>query len=430
MYKTRLFFLIAFIVNAFYLILTFIFFYFLDSPLMSINENDYLSFYYAGRNAIENLPNLYNSSLSPFPFRYLPLSAYFFTPFSILGLEVGYFIFQIFNFFLNLLSLYLMYKIIQKYIDLRSDSKIHFELNNFKNIFNNGENESVLHQYGIFLIMLPQFMNYFLGQINLIVLLFILSSLLYFLKGGIKNDLIGGFLIGLGLLLKPTLILILPFLVILEYNKGTKKFMFNIKATAIRLLGSLALLSISGLYFFIFPQMFTDFIAVNLTGEYTYTTESGLDINPSFSFTRIFLIFLDLLSVKINGFLIFIVITLIFLIPTYYFYIQHSDQPKKLINGYLLGIIIMLIVYFDSWPHHIVVLTPFLIFFILFNKNFKYYRLFKYLHYLLAVLIVGFWGIYYLTYQFFPFNAGGLVLIVLLYSCVILYYINQIKESY
>ena len=97
MYKTRLFFLLACIVNAFYLILTFIFFYFLDNPLMSIDENDYLSFYYAGLNVIEDLPNLYNSLLSPFPFRYLPLSAYFFTPFSILGLRLGYFFFPNFQ---------------------------------------------------------------------------------------------------------------------------------------------------------------------------------------------------------------------------------------------------------------------------------------------------------------------------------------------
>ncbi len=429
MHKTRLFFLIACIVNGFYLILTFIFFYFLDSPLMSIDENDYLSFYHAGLNVLKDLPNLYNSSLSPFPFRYLPLSAYFFTPFSILGLELGYLVFQIFNFSLNILIFYLMYRIIQFYKNVSNDSNFYSKLNTFKDSFDKTENESVLHQYAIFLIMLPQFMNYFLGQINLIVLFFILSSLLFFLKEGIKNNLIGGFLIGLGLSIRPTLILILPFLIVLKYNRETKKLLFNLKTTMIRLLGPTILLLISGIYFLIYPQMFTDFIAVNLTGEYTYTTEGGIEINPSFSLTRIVLIFMDLIRVDINGFLIFIIVTLIFLIPIYYFYIQHSDQPIKLINGYLLGILIMLIVYFDSWPHHLVVLTPFLIFFILINKNFKYYKLFKYLHYLIAILMVIFWGIYYLTYQFFPFNAGGLILLMLLYYCLVVYYVNQVREN-
>lgn len=322
-----------------------------------------------------------------------------------------------------------MYRIIQFYKNVSNDSNFYSKLNTFKDSFDKTENESVLHQYAIFLIMLPQFMNYFLGQINLIVLFFILSSLLFFLKEGIKNNLIGGFLIGLGLSIRPTLILILPFLIVLKYNRETKKLLFNLKTTMIRLLGPTILLLISGIYFLIYPQMFTDFIAVNLTGEYTYTTEGGIEINPSFSLTRIVLIFMDLIRVDINGFLIFIIVTLIFLIPIYYFYIQHSDQPIKLINGYLLGILIMLIVYFDSWPHHLVVLTPFLIFFILINKNFKYYKLFKYLHYLIAILMVIFWGIYYLTYQFFPFNAGGLILLMLLYYCLVVYYVNQVREN-
>ncbi len=182
MHKTRLFFIIACTVNAFYLILTFIFFYFLNNPLMNIGENDYLSFYYAGLNVLEDLPNLYSSSLSPFPFRYLPLSAYFFTPFSILGLRIGYFVFQIFNFFLNIFLIYLIYKIIQIYKNSYKNSSFNYKLNNFKDLFDNAENESVLHQSAFFLIMLPQFMNYFLGQINVIVTVFILSSLYCFLQ--------------------------------------------------------------------------------------------------------------------------------------------------------------------------------------------------------------------------------------------------------
>ncbi len=427
MYKTRLFFFIACIVNAFYLILTFIFFYFLDSPLMSINENDYLSFYYAGLNVLEDLPNLYNSLLSPFPFRYLPISAYFFTPFSILGLELGYFIFQIFNFFLNILIIYLIYKIIQIYKSLSNSSNLYYKLKTFRDIFDKPENESILHQSALFLIMLPQFMNYFLGQINILVSIFILSSLFYFLKGGVKNDLLGGFLLGLGVSIRPTLIFVLPFLIVLNYNREARKFIFNFKKTVMRLLGSVILILISGVYFIIYPQMLIDFIDVNLAGKYTYAIEGGLKINPSFSLTRIILIFLQLIKVDINGFLIFIIIAILILVPIFFLYIQNSNHPINLINGYLAGILIMLIVYFDSWPHHIVVLAPFLIFFILINKNFKSYKLFKYLHYLIAILMVIFWGIFYLSYKFFPFNAGGLILLMLLYYCLVVYYVNQVR---
>ncbi|MFX0132991.1 MAG: glycosyltransferase 87 family protein, partial [Candidatus Hodarchaeota archaeon] len=270
---------------------------------MNINENDYLSFYYAGLNVLEDLPNLYNSSLSPFPFRYLPFSAYFFTPFSLLGLELGYFIFQIINFFLNFLLVYLIYKILQIYKILSINSNFDYELNCFKDIFEKKENESILHQSAVFLIMLPQFMNFFLGQINILVSTFILSSLFYFLKGGTKNDLLGGFLIGLGISIRPTLIFILPFLLLLNYNRKTKKLIFNFKETVMRLIGPMVFILISGIYFLIYPQMLTDFIDVNLAGKYTYTLSEGLEINPSFSLTRIILIFLGLIKVNVSGFL-------------------------------------------------------------------------------------------------------------------------------
>ncbi|MFX0144457.1 MAG: glycosyltransferase 87 family protein [Candidatus Hodarchaeota archaeon] len=394
---------------------------------MNINENDFLSFYYAGLNVIEDLPNLYNSSLSPFPFRYLPLSAYFFTPFSILGLELGYFVFQIFNFFLNILILYIIFKILQVYSNFCNDSIFNYKLDAFKELFNREENQSILHQNAVFLIALPQFMNYFLGQINILVCVFILSSLYYFLKGDLKNELIGGFLLGLGILIRPTLILILPFLLIFNFNRKEKKMVFKIQRTAIRLLGSIILIMLSGIYFLIYPQMLTDFITVNLTGEYTYAIEGGLEINPSFSLTRILLILFQLTNIDINGFLVFIIISIVILIPIYYFYIQNSDHSLKLIDGYFAGLLILLIVYFDSWPHHIVVLTPFLIFFLLINKNFRYYRMIKYLHYLLAILMVAFWGLFYLTYHFFPFNLGGLILLMLLYYCLVVYYANQVR---
>jgi hypothetical protein len=394
---------------------------------MNIDENDFLSFYYAGRNVLEDLPNLYNSSLSPFPFRYLPLSAYFFTPFSFLGLRLGYFFFQIFNFLLNILIIYIIYKIIQIYKTSSNNSNFNYKLNKFRDIFDQEENESVLHQYAVFLIMLPQFMNFFLGQINILVSVFILSSLFYFLKGDVRNDLIGGFLFGLGILIRPTLIFLIPFLLVLHFERETRKIYFNLKKTALRLLGPIILLLISGIYFLIYPQMFTDFVYVNLTGEYTYAIEGGIEINPSYSLTRIILIILQLIEIDASGFLVFIIISLVILIPIYFFYIQDSNQPLKLINGYFAGLLVLLIAYFDSWPHHIVILTPFLIFFLLFDKNFRYYKMVKYLHYLLAILMVIFWGIFYLTYEFFPLNIGGLILLMLLYYYLVLYYVNQVR---
>ena len=427
MNKTQKFFFLAFLINISYLIITFIFFYGLNSPLMSRNNNDYLTFHNAGLLAIKDISNLYNSSLYLFPFRYFPLSAYIFTPFSVLGLEVGYFVFQLFNFSLGMINLYLIYKIIQIYINLNTKSIVSFDLVKFRDVFSDPKNESILHQYAVILIMLPQFMNYFLGQINILVSFFVLLSLFYFLKDGIRNDFLGGLFLGFGILLKPTLILIIPFVIILNYNKENKAYDFHFKRSFIRLLGPIVLLMLSWVYFLLYPQMFEDFIEVNLGGKYTYAIEGGLEINPSFSLTRIVLTLTEIFGAKLNGFLTLITITLLILTPTYYFFIHNSNKPSNLVEGFLGGILVMLIVYFDSWPHHLVVLAPFLAFFLLFHKNFKFYKMIKYLYYLLTVLIVISWGIFYLTYEFLPINITGLIIIMTLYFYLLYYFKNSSK---
>ncbi|MCK4779446.1 MAG: DUF2029 domain-containing protein, partial [Candidatus Lokiarchaeota archaeon] len=350
---------------------------------MSSNNSDYLTFYNAGLIVIDDPLNLYNSSLYLFPFRYLPISAYFFTPFSLLGLKLGFFFYQIFNFVLNLVVIYLIYKIIQIFMNTEKKTNINYKLNRFKDIFDERDNESILHHSGIFLIMLPQFMNYFLGQINIVVSFFILISLFYFLKDSLKFDLLGGLFLGLGISFKPSLLLLLPFIILLKYNKETKKLEFQFKRTILRLLGSIFPIILSGLFFIIYPEMLGGFIEVNLTGEYTYNVGGDLEINPSFSLTRIVLILFQLLRIDISSFVVFIIIGLLFYLPLFFLFIYSNTS---LINGYFTGITIMLLVYFDSWPHHIVALAPFLIFFILLERDFDRYTFFKCVYYLIAFL--------------------------------------------
>ena len=427
MNKTQIFFLFAVILNVIYLVITFIFFFYLESPLMSSINSDYLTFYNAGLRVIDDLPNLYNLPITIFPFRYLPISAYFFTPFSLLGLKLGFFVYQIFNFTLNLVVIYLIYKIIKIY--LKTDKKLNtsYKLNKFKDVFYEPDNESILHQSGMLLIMLPQFMNYFLGQINILVSFFILISLYYFLKDSLKYDLLGGLFLGLGLSFKPFLILILPFIILLSYNRETKTFELQFKRTISRLAGSIILILISGIFFLILPEMLTGFIEVNLTGEYTYSVGGGLEINPSFSLTRILITLFEVLALDINYFLVFIIIILLIWLPIFIVFLLSKISQIRLIHGYFTGITVMLLVYFDSWPHHIVVLAPFLIFFLLLEKDFNRYIFFKYVYYLISFSILAFWIIFYLTYVIFPFNLGGMILLVLLYYTLIIYYANEIR---
>jgi hypothetical protein len=239
---------------------------------------------------------------------------------------------------------------------------------------------------------------------------------------------LGGLLLGFSILFRPSLIIILLFIAPLNFNRKTKKFSFRLKQTILRFSGTIILLLISGLFFLFYPKMLTDFIDLNLAGKYTYTLEGEIEINPSFSMTRIILILLDILGLNILNFIVFALILLLFWIPMYFYYIS-SNHPTKLLYGFFIGIIIILIAYFDTWPHHLVVLAPFLILFIVLNKNFVHIKTVKTLHYLLGSAILGFWVLFYLTYTFFPFNIGGLLLLILLYYEVLLYLKNDLCEN-
>jgi len=424
MKTTRFFFISACVINFCYLILTFFFFYLLDSPIMNKDNNDFLTFYTAGLIVIKDLSNLYNPSKYLFPFRYFPISAYIFTPFSMLGFELGYFVFQIFNFLLNIIIIYLIYRIIQLYSNLNEELNLNYKLENFRDLFDKPENNSILYQSAILLIMLPQFMNYFLGQINTLVSLFILTSVFYFLKEDDKSNFIGGLMLGFGILIKPTLILLIPFILPLYYSKSTKKIDFQFKTTFIRLSGTLILMLISSIYFIISPKLLEGFIEVNFTGKYT-TTIGNLDINASFSLTRNLLTLFQLIEFNVNNFILFLIVILLFMLPILIYFVRSSNKTNRLIDGYLIGISIILITYFDSWPHYLIILTPFIILFILLNKNFIFYWTIRWIHYFLVILVVISWGIFYLTYEFFPFNLCGLILLLLLYFSLIIFYKQQ-----
>jgi len=391
---------------------------------MNKDNNDFLTFYTAGLIVIKDLSNLYNPSKYLFPFRYFPISAYIFTPFSMLGFELGYFVFQIFNFLLNIIIIYLIYRIIQLYSNLNEELNLNYKLENFRDLFDKPENNSILYQSAILIIMLPQFMNYFLGQINTLVSLFILTSVFYFLKEDDKSNFIGGLMLGFGILIKPTLILLIPFILPLYYSKTTKKIDFQIKTIFIRLSGISILMLISSIYFIISPKLLEGFIEVNFTGNYT-TTIGNLDINASFSLTRNLFTLFQLIEFNVNYFILFLIVILLFMLPILIYFVLSSNKTNRLIDGYLIGISIILITYYDSWPHYLIILTPFIILFILLNKNFKFYRTIRFIHWFLVILVVLSWGIFYLTYEFFPFNLCGLILLLLLYFSLIIFYKQQ-----
>ncbi|TFF87173.1 MAG: DUF2029 domain-containing protein, partial [Promethearchaeota archaeon] len=146
------FFKIAILVQIGYIIVSTILF-------LSIfySQNDFIVFYNAGKNILFDIDTLYFKDDNQFFFRYFPLSAIFYIPFSLFDFISGYFAFMGFNLILNIGICINMYKLIK--------------------LFNNKDNlseENMARYFALFLGASPQVNNYVLGQNNLLVIFLIL----------------------------------------------------------------------------------------------------------------------------------------------------------------------------------------------------------------------------------------------------------------
>ncbi|MFX1315702.1 MAG: glycosyltransferase 87 family protein [Promethearchaeota archaeon] len=384
----------AFIVHGFYFIFATILtlFFFRD-------QNDFLVYYKVGKVFIHDVNDLYNQANYNWPFRYFPLSAILFVPFYLLGFELGFITFNIINLFLNILICIILYKIIIliRGVDHEKDDK------------------RVILYICLFLISIPNLFNYILGQINLyITLLILLSLLIYFKYDQTKWQFIASVFLGISIIVKPITIFMIPFLIMLKYDFKKERLKFNLFNSFIRLIGVILPLSLNFIMFLIFPSLLKDFIAINFTGEDT------IYINHSFSATKIIenlLFFLgfseeELLNLQL---LIFLVTLLIIAGLAFLIYVFSRLDQWNLIYGYSFGILIMLIAYFDTWDHHLLILTPMLIL-LTFNlprdskmtKNFIKPSFFFFCFFDLA-----FMGIWFLSYKLFPLNFVPTIFLIL-----------------
>jgi len=97
----------ALILHSFYFLLSIVLFF-----LLYKEKNDFIIFYNVGDIFLNDIENLYNQTNYLWDFRYFPLSALFFIPYSILSFESAFVIFNIFNVLLNVLICIILYKTI------------------------------------------------------------------------------------------------------------------------------------------------------------------------------------------------------------------------------------------------------------------------------------------------------------------------------
>ncbi len=173
--------------------------------------------------------------------------------------------------------------------------------------------------------------------------------------------------------------------------------------------------------FFVNSMLWTGFINNNFGGNRT------LEINFSFSITKLLINFFEFNNIPYNHFLIFIGSLLIiggFGIVLFLFIQQDRD---KIIYGFTIGTIITLLVYYDSWNHHLLTLIPLLII-IIFNlpKDSKTAsKIIKPSIIFFCFFDLAFMGIWHLTQYFFPYNFGSTIFLILCLCSIGKYCLKQ-----
>lgn len=394
----------AVILHSFYFFLSIILFF-----LFYKEKNDFLIFYNVGDIFLNDIESLYNQSFYLWDFRYFPLSALFFIPFSILPFELAFISFNIINVLLNILISISLYKIIIL-VRVRDDD------NNDKR---------VIIYICIYLMGLPHILNYVYGQINSYITLFILVSLYIFLKyKELKWQCLGSIILGISIIIKPTAFFLIPFLIILQFDLEKRKFRLDFLKSLVRLFGVILPVLLNFILFISYPVLWQGFLETNFTGN------NPVALNFSFSISKLIINFCYFFNIPFNQ--LYILVGVIFIIGGlgFIFFLIRRTDKKSIIYGYGLGIIIMLLVYYDSWDHHLLNLTPILII-ILFTLP-KYSKMTNYIK--LSLIFFSFFdlafvGIWYLIHPLFPFNFEAtfflLISFYVIYKTLIQKYTKQ-----
>ncbi|MFX1551134.1 MAG: glycosyltransferase family 87 protein [Promethearchaeota archaeon] len=394
----------ALILHLFYFILSIILYFSLYRE-----QNDFIIFYNVGKIFINDIENLYNQTYYLWDFRYFPLSALFFIPFSLLNIDTAFVIFNIFNVLLNYLICIYLYKII-----LLVRNKNHEK-----------DDKRVILYLSIYLMGMPHVLNYIYGQINLYITFFIILSLYIFLKyKNLKWEFIASLILGISIIIKPTAFLLIPFLFIINFNLEKTKLKVEFLRSLIRLVGVLIPVFLNFILFFSYPTLWEGFLETNFTGS------NPVALNFSFSITKLITNFCYFFNIPFNQLIIFLgVITIIGGLGFIAFIIRRFEK-NSILYGYAFGILIMLLTYFDSWDHHLLNLTPILII-IMFNlpRHSKVIEPIKLSLFFFSFFDLAFIGIWYLIYPLFPFNFEGTFFLLLSFYTISKYCLLKKKKE-
>ena len=222
-----------------------------------------------------------------------------------------------------------------------------------------------------------------------------------------------------------SIIFLLPFLLVFNYNIAKKKINFDLYRSVIRIIGAITPILLNFILFLIYPPLWEGFLDTNFTGS------NPIALNFSFSITKLITNFCYFFNIPFNQIFVLFGVIVILGGLGFIIFILRRFQENSIIFGYAFGILIMLLGYFDSWDHHLLNLTPILII-IIFNlpRDSSMTEPIKLSLFFFSFFDLAFVGIWYLIYLLFPYNFGATFFLLLVFYVIIKYcIINQSRDE-
>ncbi len=321
--------------NLVYIIgVTLSYLFFLMNNLLegTIFSFDFSVFYLAGKLIVENPSALYSDPRYILPYRYLPFYAYFYILPSKLPFHVAYILNNIWAVFINFLSTFVLYLCCKSFYEAKWEADKQYREDLF-----------------IFFMAPVQVANYILGQSSPFFLFFLLCSLFFFENANTKTfdipreNYLGGLFLGLAILFKPIALLIVPFIIPIQFGENSHWYRFSIKWKTLfdRAVGLLIPLIPNALLFVQYPVLLRDFIASNFVHV--------LNFHHSTSITRFASKLAEWQGTPISEtMLLFNLFGLFFLIALFKFVLVRKEDTFMFIFFHE-AIFIVLFIYPDSW---------------------------------------------------------------------------------
>jgi len=188
----------------------------------------------------------------------------------------------------------------------------------------------------------------------------------------------------------------------IHFDLEKRKLKIDFLKSIIRVVGVLLPVLSNFVLFVVFPKLWEGFLSTNFTGS------NPVALNYSFSLTKLITNFCFLFNIPFNQLTILVASVGIIGGLGFFIFVLRRRDKNSILYGYSIGILIMLLTYYDSWNHHLLNLTPLMII-VIFNLP-RHSNLLNYLKpslFFFNFFDLIFVGIWFFTYPLFPFNFVG-----------------------